>query len=867
MTLSAGTRLGSYEIVAPLGAGGMGEVYRAHDPALGRDVAIKVLPAAASADPDRLRRFEQEARSAGLLNHPNILSIYGFGEHDGAPYVVSELLEGSTLRDRMAGTALSPRRAIDYGLQVAQGLAAAHEKGIVHRDLKPENLFVTDDGRVKILDFGLAKLTQPEGPSAGATAAPTVTGRTEPGVVLGTAGYMSPEQVRGLPADNRSDIFSFGAVLYEMLTGRRAFRGDSAIEAMSAILKEDPPELSETNKNLPPALERIVRHCLEKSPQLRIQSARDLAYDLEALSGVSGTTVAPRVAARGSRRALTVALTAAAALALVALGLLIGRRLLSAGGPSAAENVRYRRLTFRRGNVVFARFAPDGQTFVYGAAWDDKPAEIFLGRVDGHDSRALGIPNASLLAISKEGELAVALKKTNLFGTVGSGTLARVPMTGGSPRELVEAVSAADWNPAGTDLAVVRDAGGTSPESAISAARLEFPPGKVLYESSNGIQSLRFSPKGDRLAFVEGASPGTLVVIDVARGTRTILVKDWPVIDSIAWHPSRDEVWFDGVSPSFQGGLYACDRVGKIRLLARGPDISIIHDINRAGDVLIEREVGRAAIFFRREGDRAERDLSWLESSQLSFISNDGSTLLFSEQQEGGGAKGSVYLRRTDGSPAFRLGDGQALGLSPDGKWALAAEPTPSRRYVLLPTGVGQVRPLDTGSLTLFGAGFLPDGRVAFGGSESGHGLRVHVLDLAGGKPHPFTEEGITDGAAASPDGRLLALCGPNGVVKIYPVDGGPPRPVAGAEPGDVPIQWSADGRALYLTRRGELPAHIERLDLATGKKEIWKELLPADRAGLIRINSVFVTPDGKSYAYGAGRILTSDLYLASGLK
>src|SRR5439155_477250 len=222
----------------------------------------------------------------------------------------------------------------------------------------------------------------------------------------------------------------------------------------------------------------------------------------------------------------------------------------------------------------------------------------------------------------------------------------------------------------------------------------------------------------------------------------------------------------------------------------------------------------------------------------LSFISNDGSTLLFSEQQEGGGAKGSVYLRRTDGSPAFRLGDGQALGLSPDGKWALAAEPTPSRRYVLLPTGVGQVRPLDTGSLTLFGAGFLPDGRVAFGGSESGHGLRVHVLDLAGGKPHPFTEEGITDGAAASPDGRHLALCGRNEVVKIYPVDGGPPRPVAGAEPGEVPIQWSADGRALYLTRRGELPEHIERLDLATGKKEIWKELLPADRAGLIRIST-----------------------------
>src|SRR3989442_724579 len=353
MTLSAGTRLGSYEIVAPLGAGGMGEVYRAHDPALGRDVAIKVLPAAVSTDPDRLRRFEQEARSAGLLNHPNILSIYGFGEHDGAPYVVSELLEGSTLRDRMAGSALSPRRAIDYGLQVAQGLAAAHEKGIVHRDLKPENLFVTDDGRVKILDFGLAKLTQPEAWSEAQTAAPTISAGTEPGVVLGTVGYMSPEQVRGLPADQRSDIFSFGAVLYEMLTGRRAFRGDSAIETMSAILKEDPPELSETHRNLPPALERIVRHCLEKSPQLRIQSARDLAYDLEGLSGVSGTTVAPRIEAARSRRALALALTAAAALALLALGFLAGRRTAgSAAAKSGVESVRYRRLTFRRGNGV-----------------------------------------------------------------------------------------------------------------------------------------------------------------------------------------------------------------------------------------------------------------------------------------------------------------------------------------------------------------------------------------------------------------------------------------------------------------------------------------------------------------------------------
>src|SRR6266536_1522292 len=287
MTISRDTRLGRYEIRSQLGAGGMGEVYLARDPRLNRDVAIKVLPAALSSDSERLRRFEQEAQAAGALNHPNILSIYDVDTHDGSPYVVSELLEGETLREQLNGTALPVRKAIDYALQIASGLAAAHAKGIVHRDLKPENLFVTKDGRVKILDFGLAKLTQPEkaGPQ---TSLPTETAGTEPGVVLGTLGYMSPEQVRGKPADARSDIFAFGAILYEMLSGNRAFRGDSAADTMSAILKEDPPDLSITNQSISPGLERIVHHCLEKNPERRFQSAHDLAFDLEALSGTSG---------------------------------------------------------------------------------------------------------------------------------------------------------------------------------------------------------------------------------------------------------------------------------------------------------------------------------------------------------------------------------------------------------------------------------------------------------------------------------------------------------------------------------------------------------------------------------------------------
>ena len=301
MTLAAGSKLGPYEILGAIGAGGMGEVYRAKDPRLGREVAIKVLPASFSSDADRLRRFEQEAKAAGILNHPNITAVYDIGTHDDAPYVVQELLEGETLRSLLAGGKLAQRKIIDYSLQIAHGLAAAHGKGIVHRDLKPENLFVTSDGRVKILDFGLAKLTHQEEGSQ-VTNLPTATAGTEPGVVLGTLGYMSPEQVRGKPADARSDIFSFGAILYEMLSGKRAFSGDTAADTMSAILKEDPPDLSVTNQNVSPGLERIVRHCLEKNPEQRFHSAHDLAFDLEALStATSGPAGVRPVAASGER--------------------------------------------------------------------------------------------------------------------------------------------------------------------------------------------------------------------------------------------------------------------------------------------------------------------------------------------------------------------------------------------------------------------------------------------------------------------------------------------------------------------------------------------------------------------------------------
>jgi len=862
--ISAGAKLGPYEVLSPLGAGGMGEVWRAKDPRLGRDVAIKVLPASFSADAERLRRFEQEARAAGILNHPNLTAVYDIGSHDGAPYVVQELLEGETLRSLLAGGRLSPRKAIDHSIQLAHGLAAAHEKGIIHRDLKPENVFVTKDGRLKILDFGLAKLTEAE-EGGGATNMPTAAKGTEPGVVMGTLGYMAPEQVRGRPTDARSDIFSFGAILYEMLSGKRAFHGDSAADTMSAILKEDPPDLSVTNQGIAPGLERIVRHCLEKNPEQRFHSAHDLAFDLEALSGTSGQTVAagPGASASKGRGALRLAALVVAGAAVLALAFWAGKKTAGAAGagnPQAASVV-HKRLTYRRGNVLFARFTADAQTVVYGAAWGDRPAEIFLSRVGSPETRALGIPGASLLSVSPGGELAILLKKKLLFGTAGDGTLARVPLAGGTPRELLEHVVGADWAPNGTDLAVMRVIGGT--------AVLEYPIGKRLY-ASLGLTSLRVSPDGKYVAVLEFDQNASVVAVIDAAGKRTPLATGFIYIDTIAWHPSGKEIWFMGVKADTKRGMYAVDLSGHVRLVGTTTDLEALHDIAKDGTVLVERELTTGEIRFAASTDTFERDLSWLDGSNSVGLSADAKTMIFGEAGEGGGPLGSVYLRTTDGAPAVRLGDGHPLELSPDGKWVMAIVTAgSSARLVLLPTGAGEPRQIDVGNLQVFGGGFIPpDGkRIAIAASEPGKGVRGYTLDLAGGTPKAVTPEGLGDGGTFSPDGTKFAIGGPDGRPMIYPVAGGEPRPITGLAPDDAPIQWSADGGMLYVTRFGELPVSIYRFHLATGKKELWKQIMPADRAGLIGVFSVRVSRDGGAYAYATTRVPASDLFLVTGWK
>ena len=871
MTLAAGFQLGRYEILGPLGAGGMGEVYRARDPRLDRDVAIKVLPSSLAGDVERLRRFEQEAKAAGGLNHPNILSVFDIATHDGAPYLVSELLEGETLRSRLGGTALAPRRAIEYALQIAQGLSAAHEKGIVHRDLKPDNLFVTKDGRVKILDFGLAKLTRPDGGGDSRSDSPTRTAGTDAGTVLGTAGYMSPEQVRGKPSDHRSDIFSFGAILYEMLSGRRAFHGDTAADTMTAILKEDPPELSATRGGIAPGLERIVRHCLEKNPEGRFQSARDLAFDLEALSTGSGGESA--ATARGAARSRRLATLTAVGLAAVAIGaglFLVGRR----SGRAAVTGVgtrlpTFKRVTFGRGNVLTARFAPGWKNVVYGAAWEGRPSEIFLTLGDAAESRPLGLPSGDLLSVSSSGELAIQLAKQVAFATGYNGTLARVPLGGGAPREILEGVALADWAPDGKSLAVVRSGG--------RGQRVEFPLGTPLYETAETVISFRVSPRGDQVALLEQQNPSfdfsyslpnAVVVVD--RSGKRTEVASWMGNSSfLAWSPSGEEIWFPASEGGKDGYLFAVTLSGRKRVVLQVPGTLTIHDIAPDGRVLLEQDIWQTGTVALGAGAARERDLSWLGQSQVADLSADGRSLLFTETGEGGGAAGAVYLRGTDGSPAVRLGEGIATALSPDGHWAITIPRTAPTQLVLLPTGTGEARSLGTQGLNYVGAAWFPDGKkILASGYEAGRGIRAYVEDVAGAAPRPITPEGLAGHPVLSPDGRRLAVAMNDGRFLIYPVDGsGEPRTIPGIEPGESLSRWSADDRSFFVCRLGQVPARVFRVDIATGRRELWKELVPADASGLMRIDKVVVSPDGQSYAYFYERVLYSNLYIAEGLR
>jgi len=857
MTLAVGSRLGPYEICAFIGAGGMGEVYKARDTRLGRDIALKVLPASFAADAERLRRFEQEARAVAALSHPNILAVFDIGTHEGAPYLVSELLEGESLREMLARCVPSHRKSIGYAVQMAHGLAAAHSKNIAHRDLKPDNIFITHSGQVKILDFGLAKSVvtsqSPASPHDATMAAPGPA--TDAGTVVGTAGYMSPEQVRGLPVDCRTDIFSFGAVLYEMLTGVRAFKRDTAVETMTAILNDDPPETFASGRQLPPALDRTVRHCLEKSPDQRFQSARDLAFDLE--SATDATASGALAIANPAVRPPWLMIAAIAALALIAgfAGWLAPHH--------HAPGTQFHQLTFRRGTITDGRFMPDGQNVLYTAAWDADNPEIYTVPTDGASGHPFGIPDARLLAISRQGEVAVALGPKPLpYSYLSPGTLARAT-SGSAPKPEIENVVAADYNPDDSSLAIVR----YLPDKAL--CQVEYPIGHVLY-SGAAISDLRFSPDGRYLAFIAHGDPtddrGSVVILRT-NGDKVAASPVYSSAEGLAWTPSGDEVWFS--SPLESGRIHAFSPAGKRREVLSVPGRLFLRDISANGLVLAEQGIVRHGII--ASDGNTQRDVSWMDYGELRDLSDDGKMILFEE--EGQEAKNyTVYVRNTDGSPAVAIGDGYGLALSRDKQWALSQKITePADQIWLLPIGPGEPRRLSPPNLiaTFIAGNFTPDGKsVFYVAKEAGHTPRTWIQSLSGGDPRPLTPEGVA-GWRISPDGKWL-LAGTTDNYRanlLVPMAGGAPVPIPGLRPEDNPLGWTSDNRIYVLTTPapGSVVAHVDTLDPRTGTRTPWRDL-PLPPIGGLETENLIITPDGSGFAYHY-HLSLSDLYTITGAR
>jgi eukaryotic-like serine/threonine-protein kinase len=862
MRLTPGARLGPYEVLSVLGTGGMAEVYRARDTRLGREVALKVVNEALAGDPELLRRFEQEARLAGSLNHPNLVAVHDLGLHDGAPYFITELLQGESLRQRLSRGRIPLQAALEWGAQLARGLAAAHARGIVHRDVKPENIFVTSDGQVKLLDFGIAKLAEAvrdKGPHGLMDVTVTPTGDvTRTGSVLGTPGYMSPQQVRGESVDARTDIFSLGAVVYEMVSGKRAFPGATVVESGYAILHNEPEPLP---PEVPPVVAQVVLHCLEKEPARRLQSASDLAFALEVLRSPTGSTgPVLRPSRVRTRRAGWLFAAAAVALATLLVGLAVGRR----RAPAAHPLPDIEQVTFRLGTISGARFLPDGRV-AFSAAFENRPEEVFVRPVGSSTAQALGLPDVSLLAASRSGELGVLLHPRFSLNYSRRGTLARVPSVGGVPRELLENTEYADWSPAG-ELAAVRVNGATR--------TLESPPGKVLFRTNGWISHPRFSFRGDRIAFLHHPlfedDMGELVVADLKGQTRT-LSRRWPTTSGVAWSPDDSEVWFAGGPGTPRNLLLAVSLEGKAREIYRSFSSIRLEDVSRDGQVLLSHQVERAELVYAGEGTSSQTLLSWSDWNFVAALSGDGKVLFSVPGIAPTGEAlqpGFAMLRTTDGAPAQTLGEGYALDLSPDARWALVVS-NDGTRLTALPTGAGQPRPIATHGLEIGDARWMPDGKGLLVSGRTPPKSDFHLYRLADddSKPVRVTDTPLMGRFQVSHDGRRAAARDSNRRLLIVSLRDGATLSVPSGHADAVPHGWAPDG-SLWLSHGGfHAPARLRllRVDILTGKVLEERTVSPTDPTGATTFAGLALTPDGRSVAFSY-RHTPGSLHILRGL-
>jgi len=865
VSLPSGARLGPYEIVAKIGAGGMGEVFRARDSRLGRDVAIKVLPADVSARPDRLRRFAQEARAAAALSHPNVLAVYDVHVEGSSPYVVSELLEGETLRDALQRGALPTRRAVDIAVQIASGLAAAHQKGIVHRDVKPANIFLTADGRAKVLDFGLARIVE-----AGDTdAVTTLIGQepaTVPGTVLGTVGYMAPEQVRGEVVDARADVFSLGTVCYEMLAGRRAFTGETSVEIMAAIVRSDPADLP---PETPPALNRIIRRCMEKAPAQRFQSAADVAFALDAVAGGTAPSVAVPAAPASvpPPDATAPARVRPGMVAAVMAALLVGGAAVWAAlrllAPAPVTEVVYEAKTFDRLPVMNARFMPDGQTIVYSAASRGYAPALYVISPTAEAPQRLDVPDAHLLSISSKGELALIVNARYLQQRLYAGTLARMTL-GSSPRAVLDGVREADWGPDGETLAVVHDLGN-------GRDRLEYPIGTARHEATGYLSDPRVSPDGSAVAFVAHSwrfdDRGTVMVVERNGAARALTPELWS-IEGLAWTRDGRTLVFSGNATGggqMQPMAVAADGRTPHRTVLSAPARLIVHDVAADGRWLTVREDLTFGVRARVPGAAGERDLSWLGSSGARSLSADGRQLLMVDVGQRSGPSYGVVLRATDGSQPMRLGTGSAERLSPDGRWAAAIVATPPE-VVLYPTGAGTARRLGAGRFDpISSVQWFPDGQhLLVCGTETGKLPRCYRTDLDGTDFTPLTDEGVR--ASLAPDGITMLLTMADGRVEAGRLGESATRVVAAMSSADRVVGWSRDSKAVFVQRGFEVPVEVARVDLTTGARVAAGSIAPEGIGAPATVLVADWVDEGSAYAYNYTSV-PSVLFVVTGAR
>jgi serine/threonine protein kinase/dipeptidyl aminopeptidase/acylaminoacyl peptidase len=852
-----GKSLRSYRIEAKLGAGGMGVVYKAVDSRLGRTAAIKILSTTAL-NPERERRFVQEAKAASSLNHPNIVTIYDIDtqeiEGKPIPYIAMEYVAGDTLDHLIGRKGLRIRDVLKYAVQIADALAAAHAAGIVHRDLKPSNVMVTPQGVVKILDFGLAKLSEPADADAFAE---TLHGEgsplTEEGTILGTVAYMSPEQAEGKKVESRSDIFSFGSVLYEMATGQRAFAGGSKLSSLSAVLYKDPQPASLTVADVPPELDRIISRCLKKDPERRWQTMADVKVALEELreemDSSNFAVASPSPAPRSTPRARLWASAGLLAGMLLGLALRISyeRRYVPPTEPPT-----YRRLTFRRGDVTSAKFAP-GDTVVYSAEWDGAPSTLFSAQPGNREAQPLGLPSARVLAISQRGEMAI------LLGGEDVGTLARVPFGGGAPREVLEGVSGADWGPDGESLAVVRAVSGKF--------RLEYPIGTVLYETEKRPPMMpRVSADGKLVAFFDfDVEVGDYALCVIGPNhPRQVLSRGWRAIGALNWSPDNREVWFSGGQPGSDPALYAVTLSGSQRLVSQTGGMIVMQDVARDGRVLLSTVNSRLGILYLPQNGAAQRDLAWLDSSLMYDLSNDAQSLVFVELSSGQGRNSAIYLRKTDGSPAIQLGYGNRPALSPDGRWVACIHHEAERSsLMLLPTGPGESRFPKIEGMHFDGVEWFPDNkRILFTGNETGHATRTWMYDLETNQSTPLTPEG-SRGTRVSPDGKWFITVDPHKLL-LSPVGAGDSKTIADLQ-GEGVVRWSGDGRYLFLQQREPASIKISRLEVTTRRREPWL-VVKVPEPGAEFFGPLALSADGKACATTFQRDL-ANLFLVRGLK